>query len=131
MLVLLHNTILDMYRYFTLPIPHYYTSYMSLVKVTCLVWRSFQCFWSSRIKLSHMLPLPSLSFRMPCHFAFVPVGNAYTTLCSNVLSTNLLIQIIIAILSGMGCFCLHSAFLCSTAFVVKGNLSHTSSFMVE
>ena len=65
-----------------------------LVKVTCSVWRSIQCFWISRIKFSHMFPLPSFSCRTPCCLAFVPVENAYTTLCGNVLSTNWLVQII-------------------------------------
>ena len=67
---------------------------MSLVKVTCSVWMSVQCLQISRIKPSDTLPLPSLSCKTSCRLAFVPVGNAYTTLCGSVFSTNGLVQIL-------------------------------------
>ena len=66
----------------------------SLAKVTCSVWRSFLCFQIIRIILSQTLPLPRLSHRAPCCLASVPVGDTYTTFCSNVLSTNWLVQFI-------------------------------------
>ena len=43
-----------MNSYFTSTnILHYYTYYV-LCQVTRLVWRSIQCFWISKIKLSHV-----------------------------------------------------------------------------
>ena len=55
----------------------------SLAKVTCSLWRLFLCFQIFRMNFSQMLPLPDLSYRMPCCITFVPVGNTYATFGPN------------------------------------------------
>ena len=75
-----------MYSYFT-NILHYYT-YSVLCQSDMLSLEVHSVLSYQQEKLSHTFPLPSFRCRMPCRLAFVPVENAYTTLCGNMLSTN-------------------------------------------
>ena len=64
-----------------------------------------------------MLSLPclfELQIASPSISHFVPVGNAYITRSAAICLAQ---TDLYAILSGVDCFCLHSAFLCSTGFV--------------
>ena len=84
-----------------------------------------------RINLSQTLPLSRLSHRMPCCLTSVPVGNTYTIYAAKCFALTAYIQmLIIALLSGMGCFA-YILHFCTMAFVVEGHFSHASLSMVE